>query len=133
MANGQTDPVDVPRGSLRDQALTDLDALIAAIAEAHRDLTLFQTALEKNRQHLAEGGRASDMTTLFNVATVRMTLTDRLNRIERLRSTSRLALWRLQVTEGTTIAEIARGWGFSRQLVSRALATEDSDADLPEQ
>ena len=73
------------------------------------------------------------MTTLYNVATVRMTLTDRLNRIERLRSAARLALWRLQVTEGTTIAEIARGWGFSRQLVSRALASEDSRPSLPEQ
>jgi hypothetical protein len=107
--------------TLRDHALGDLDALIEIIAEARTDLRSYQSALNKTRRHLEAGGRASDTSALFDIATVRMTFSDRLNRIERARSASRLSFWRLQVSEGKTIADVARSWGFSRQLVSRAL------------
>jgi hypothetical protein len=114
--------VDSSTDALREQAQRDLDALIQAAALARKDLRAYQHALEKNARHLAAGGRVSDLNTLCDVSEVRSALTARLNHIERARSTSRLSLWRLQLTEGTTIAEIARAWGFSRQLVSRALA-----------
>ena len=81
--------------------------------------------LEKNREHLANGGRVNETPALFDLGSVRMTLTERLASLERTRYAARLALWRLQVAEGTSIAEIARMWGFSRQLVSRALAGRD--------
>jgi len=108
--------------ALRDAALTDIDALIDAAARAREYLLSYESTLAKNRAHLASGGRASDMTALFDLKAVRTSATDHLNRIERARSVSRLSLWRLQLAEGATIAGIARLWGFSRQLVSRALA-----------
>lgn len=107
--------------ALRDQAVSDLQALIEQAVEARKNLRAYQTALEKNHRHFTRGGRVSD-SPIVNVQTVRATLTDRLDRLERARSVSRLSLWRLQVAEGMSIAEIARLWGFSRQLVSRALA-----------
>ena len=108
--------------ALRDHALRDLDALIQVIADACEDLRSYQSALNKTRRHLEAGGRASDTSALFDLATVRLTVSDRLNGIERARSVSRLSFWRLQLSEGKTIAEVARAWGFSRQLVSRALS-----------
>ncbi|MGO9874719.1 MAG: hypothetical protein ACLPVY_13080 [Acidimicrobiia bacterium] len=111
--------------ALRDLALRDVEALIQVIAEARKDLRSYQSALNKTRRHLEAGGRASDTSALFDIATVRLTLSELLNRIERARSASRLSFWRLQVSEGKTIAEVARTWGFSRQLVSRALSRRE--------
>ena len=109
-------------GPLRDQALGNLTTLIQAVADARRDLRSYQSVLEKVERHIGAGGRASDISALFDVAAVRTTFSDRLNCIERARSASRLTLWRMQSSEGRNIADIARAWGFSRQLVSRALA-----------
>jgi hypothetical protein len=110
--------------ALREHALEDLDSLIDAAADARRDLRSYQSVLEKNRRNLAQGGRASDISTRFDVRAVRTSLTERLDQVERARNSSRRSLWRLQLSEGTTIAEIARSWGISRQLVSRTLRSE---------
>ena len=111
---------------MRDQAITTLDDFIEALTDARGDLHEIQSALEANRRHLVGGGRANDMTALFDLPSLRLTLTERLDRIERARMECRRALWRLQVSEGATIAEIAREWGLSRQLVSRALSNDSS-------
>ncbi len=108
--------------ALREAALSDLDALRDAVADARKDLRSYQSALERNYRHLVGGGRVSDLQAMFDVSAVRRSLTVRLDHVERARRLSRLSLWRLLLTEGTTIAEIARVWGLSRQLVSRALA-----------
>jgi hypothetical protein len=116
----------VPAGSspkdLRDHALADLDALIQVAADAGRELRSYQSELEKNRRQLDRGDLACEMAAGVEFRTVRSELTDGLDHLERARNASRRSLWRLQLSEGTTIAEIARSWGFSRQLVSRALA-----------
>jgi hypothetical protein len=113
--------VEAAHNALRDQSLDELDQLIDAVASARKDLRSYQSVLEKNRRHLEVGGRASDMAVRFDVPAVRTSLTDRLDHVERARNASRRSLWRLQASEGRTIAEIARMWGLSRQLISRAL------------
>jgi hypothetical protein len=111
---------------LRDEAISNIDALIQEVVATRNDLGAYQTVLENNREHLARDGRVTETPALFDLRSARTTLTQRLGSLERLRGAARLALWRLQRAEGTTIAEIARVWGFSRQLVSRALAGGDS-------
>jgi hypothetical protein len=106
---------------LRDHALSDMDVLIQVITEAHDDLQAYGSALATYRRHLSAGGRAIDMSSLMDIPSIQSRLTDRLNQIERARSTGRVSFWRLLAAEGTTTAEIARMWGLSRQLVSRAL------------
>lgn len=111
---------------MRVQAVADLDEFMLAAAEARRDLRSVQSAVEKTRRHLAKGSRAADLTALFDIPDLRLTLTNRLDRLERARMACRRSLWRMQLAEGTTIADIARAWGLSRQLVSRALASSDT-------
>jgi hypothetical protein len=108
--------------ALRTQAIATLGEFMQALTDARTDLDDFHAALETNRRHLIAGGRANDMTGLFDLPSLRSTLTERLDLVERARMDCRRALWRLQMAEGATIAEIAREWGLSRQLVSRALA-----------
>jgi DNA-binding phage protein len=131
-AGSVDEPVDEPDEALQRHALDDLDALVEAVAEARKDLRSYQAVIEKNRRHLAQGGRASDMAVRFNVQGVRASLTDRLEGVERRRNASRISLWRLQVSEGRTIAEIARIWGLSRQLISRALRSADVSPGEPD-
>jgi hypothetical protein len=119
--------VEAAHEAFRDQALDDLDELIDEVAEARKDLRSYQSVLETNRMHLAVGGRASDMPVRFDVPSIRTSLTDRLNCVERARNASRRSLWRMQASEGRTIAEIARMWGLSRQLISRALRSGDTE------
>jgi len=117
--------------TLRDEAISNIDRLIEDVDATQADLRSYRTVLEKNREHLAHGGRVNQTPALFDIRSVRTTLTERLNSLERTRNASRLALWRLQVAEDTTIAEIARMWGFSRQLVSRALTSREPRGTKP--
>lgn len=112
--------------ALREQALAALDEFIQATADARDDLSSFQAALEKNRTYLGEGGPAADLPALFDIPTLRSSLTDVLERVEQARMACRRTLWRLQIAEGKSIADIARSWGLSRQLVSRALSSGDA-------
>ena len=125
MTRGTSVPAGAAAGSsptaLRDQALADLDALIQVAADARQELRSYQSELEKNRRQLDRGDLACEMAGRVEFRTVRSALTDRLDDIERARNASRHSFWRLQLSEGATIADIARSWGFSRQLVSRAL------------
>ena len=52
----------------------------------------------------------------------RSALTDAIKQFEAIRHRSRLALVAISLEEGSTIAEIARTWGVSRQLASRWVA-----------
>lgn len=112
--------------ALREQAIAALDEFIQATADARDDLSSFQTALEKNRTYLSEGGPAADVPALFDIPSLRSSLTDGLERVEQARMASRRTLWRLQISEGKSIADIARSWGLSRQLVSRALSSGEA-------
>jgi hypothetical protein len=118
---------EVSWDALRDTAIADINALIDDVTATRADLRSYQSVLEKNRRHLERGGRIDETPALFNIQAERIALTERLGSLERTRAAARLALWRLQVAEGATIAEVARVWGFSRQLVSRALANPDAD------
>lgn len=124
MNPGHSDSPEASWEALRDEVVEDIGALIEDVVATRAGLKAYQAVLEKNRRHLAGGGHVDATPELFDLRAERTALTDRLNNLERARSAARLALWRLQVAEGTTIAEIARVWGFSRQLISRALSSE---------
>jgi hypothetical protein len=126
VVRGDKSSADESTDALRAQSIAALDEFIQATTEARDDFGTFQAALEKNRSYLSDGGRASDITALFDIPSLRSSLTDGLERLEHARMACRRTLWRLQLSEGKTIADIARSWGLSRQLVSRALSSTDT-------
>ncbi len=121
-------PVDAEHEALRVQALEQLDDIHRTVVEARTYMRSYQAALEKTRRSLREGGLASDMPGLFDVGLVASSFSERLNNVEKARSATRMTLWRMQALEGMTNAQIARAWGFSRQLVSRTLARRSKGA-----
>jgi hypothetical protein len=129
---GKSVPAGTSSEPLRDEAARALGALIQTVSEVRKDLRAFESILKKIHHDLVAGDPVSDMLSRYRAGEVRASFSDRLNGIERARNASRLAMWRLQLSEGANIADIARGWGFSRQLISRALANRaraDSDSN----
>jgi hypothetical protein len=57
----------------------------------------------------------------FDFAGERTTLSDVLDEFETARREARLTAWSLMASEGTSIGEMARIFGISRQLISRQL------------
>jgi len=119
---GKSVPTGASSEYLRDLAVREIDALMKVVAEVRDDLRAYETVLKRARRDLQSGVRASDMVARTRAGAVRASFSHRLEEIERARAASRFSMWRLQLSEGSTIADIARAWGFSRQLVSRTLA-----------
>jgi hypothetical protein len=122
VATGKSAPAGASSEYLREQAVRAIDVLMSVVAEVRDELRAYETVLKRARRDLESGMSAADMVAQQRAGAVRASFSDRLNDIERARAASRISMWRLQLSEGSTIADIARAWGFSRQLVSRALA-----------
>ena len=118
-------------GALRDDALEMLDRLLHVATDTHEDLQRFSEAVARYRKHLAADGTAADFAVMINLASTRGSLSDRMAELERARNSARVALWKLHVAEGASIAEVAREWGLSRQLVSRAISAPTPSVEPP--
>jgi len=126
---GHSVPPEASPEELRAQAVHAIDELMRVVAEVRDELHNYETVLKRGRRDLASGTPAVEMVARTRAGAVRASFSDRLSDIERARALSRITMWRLQSSEGSTIADIARSWGFSRQLVSRTLADTTARAD----
>jgi hypothetical protein len=106
----------------REEAVHAMSTLAQVVAAARDDLRDYESVITHARDDLAAGSPVAEMVERHRAGDVRASFSDRLSEIERVRAAARLALWQLQLSEGSTIADIARAWGYSRQLVSRTLA-----------
>ena len=107
--------------SRRGDAVSDIDELLRSAAALRAELRVFETGLRRVRGYLDRGTSASDLHEALDIATARETLSEVATTFQAARHTSRLSVFRLQAAEGMSIAEIARAWGLSRQLVSRMM------------
>jgi hypothetical protein len=58
---------------------------------------------------------------------VREALMKAADELETARRNSRLAIFVMQQSEGRSVSDISRGWGLSRQLVSRSMKDAQPD------
>jgi hypothetical protein len=103
---------------LRGDALRQADEVIAQSQAVRAQLRRYETAVRRIRKHIEADGtlqRAKDF------EAVRTDLSAQLPDLERRRHAWRLAMFRVQVDAGMSLAAISREWGFSRQLVSRMM------------
>ena len=129
---GNSVPTGPSPEQLRDQAVQAISELMSVVTRVGDELRDYETVLERARRDLESGLSATDTVERTRAGAVRASFSDLLNDIERARAASRVSMWRLQLSEGSTIADIARAWGYSRQLVSRTLAVRTRTEPEPD-
>jgi hypothetical protein len=88
------------------------DRMIAALGDSQR-------ARGTVREHMAQGGRLSDLEHIIDPGRLRASVSSGIVELERTRHDAQRLLFRLLQAEGQSMTDIARTWGISRQLVSR--------------
>jgi DNA-directed RNA polymerase specialized sigma subunit len=111
--------------ALRRDLLAELKHLRIKADEVHRALDDAAAAYLVVRDHIRKKGMASEFVGLLDPASLRSRLSDSLSDLEHERHLTQRVLFRLLVAEGMSMSDIARGWGISRQLVSRIVNEPD--------
>jgi hypothetical protein len=113
------------RAALRRDLLAELKQLRGNADRVHQALDAAAAAYGVVRDHIRKKGMASDFVGLLDPASLRSEMSASLNDFEHQRHRTQRVLFRLLVAEGMSMSDVARGWGISRQLVSRIVNEAD--------
>jgi hypothetical protein len=102
-----------------EKAIADVETLIEAIDAAVRHLQADKRALRRAVNMLSGGSQVAETLAETRASDVRQGANDVLDALTTARHHSRLSIFAAGLDEGMTIGELARAWGFSRQLASR--------------
>ncbi len=80
------------------------------------------------REHMAQGGRLSDLEHIIQPGPLRASVSNGIVELERTRHEAQRLLFQLLQAEGQSMTDIGRTWGISRQLVSRLVNEVTEDA-----
>jgi len=105
--------------SLRDEAIRSIGEMEEAILATRNQLRVMEAVMRRGRKMLESGRGASEVATVNHAAEARAATSEIIRRVQGARHRAQQAQFKLAAAEGATMAEIARGWGVSRQLVSR--------------
>ncbi len=105
--------------ALRDEAARTLREMEEAIVRTRSQLKFMETLMRRVRKMIEAGRSATEVATVANAAAARAATSDIIREVQAARHRAQQAQFKLAAAEGSTMAEIARGWGVSRQLVSR--------------
>jgi DNA-directed RNA polymerase specialized sigma24 family protein len=105
--------------NLRSETLASVEDLEEAMEVMHRQLRTLSTTLRRARRHIEGGGLARDIDVAASVSDTRSGTSAALHDVQAARHRGQRAFFKLAAAEGASLAEIARTWGVSRQLVSR--------------
>jgi hypothetical protein len=103
----------------REQALAGLDEFRQEAATLRSALRRYERALERVCRQVERDVPLHEVMGQIGVGDLRADLVERLTRFEEARHRMRVACFRMSLTEGLSIGDIARLWGISRQLASR--------------
>jgi len=110
---------------LRRRYLVALDAAQAAGERTIDTLVAAREARELARRHAEAGRPMIELEDVIKPESLRTAVHDALADLERTRHDAQRLLFQLLRGEGVTLADIARGYGISRQLVSRLVNEPD--------
>lgn len=105
--------------ALREDAARTLREMEEAIIRTRSQLKFMETLMRRVRKMIESGKSATEVAKVANAAQARAATSDIIREVQAARHRAQQAQFKLAAAEGSTMAEIARGWGVSRQLVSR--------------
>jgi len=105
--------------ALRDESIRTLREMEEAVVRTRNQLKVMETLLRRAGRLLESGKTATEVARLGNAAQARANTSEIIRQVQAARHSAQQAQFKQAAAEGSTMAEIARGWGVSRQLVSR--------------
>lgn len=115
-----------------DPVISAVEEMLAANRSLQHVLKASEARMEGYLRRLNAGARTIDLARTTPAVASRIEDNEAIDRLTRARQRSRAATFRRLIEEGMTRKEIADGWGFSQQVVSRIVNYQDVDAgDLP--
>ncbi len=104
---------------LREESIVSMRELEESIVRMRNQLKWLETALRRSRRMLETGRLAGEMAMTADLAGGRRATSVFMREIQAARHRAQRAQFQLAAAEGSSMADIARVWGVSRQLVSR--------------
>src|SRR5580658_329037 len=108
----------------RQDVIDGLVELEESSAGLRASLEELEDRVERARRHLQAGGPVADLPRVASIMEQRAKVNAALAGVQQARHRSQRSLFLLAVEEGFSLAEVARTWGISRQLVSRMTKEE---------
>lgn len=103
----------------KDPVVAAVDALVAACEDARAALRGAQTSYRRFSGLMERGVPVREAFAREAISTTRHDLSVRLDELERARHAARRVIIARGLDEGMSLGELARAWGFSRQLAAR--------------
>jgi hypothetical protein len=107
------------RRNERDLALAGLREFQQEAASLRASLRSYETALNRVGRRIERGDVLHEAMDKVGLSDLRVDVVERLTSFEVARHRMRVACFRMSLTEGLSMTEVARLWGISRQLASR--------------
>ncbi|MFZ0171858.1 MAG: hypothetical protein WAL04_09275 [Acidimicrobiales bacterium] len=114
--------------SQRELVLRSIEEFLAEAAALREALRRTEAQLRAVSRQIVAGATVSDVLVRAPQSEPRRDLSERMDALEQARLRYRRFLVAVAQDEGLSLGEIARRWGFSRQLVSR-YAKEAAEAE----
>lgn len=96
-----------------------VERLLDALAELRRTTRSAESDIRKALKLALSGSDIATAVVAFNPSGTRQSMNDALDEVEAARHEMRLRIFQIGLNEGMTIGDLARAFGFSRQLASR--------------
>jgi hypothetical protein len=105
--------------ALRADVVRSLSELEEAIVLTRTQLKVMETLMRRARKMMETGRGANDVARVAHAAQARANTSKIIRDVQAARHRAQQAQFKMAAAEGATMAQIARNWGVSRQLVSR--------------
>jgi len=105
--------------ALRAEVIRTMGEFEDAIIATRNQLKVMETLMRRVRRMMESGRSANEIARQANAAQARAATSKIIRDVQAARHRAQQAQFKMAAAEGATMAEIARNWGVSRQLVSR--------------
>jgi len=99
--------------------MQDISRLLECVRCLRNQLLSCETVYERALLGLESEAPVSEILMSVEASSARCGLNSALEDLERLRHTSRLSMIGTEIEEGSSISDVGRHWGFSRQMAQR--------------
>jgi len=99
--------------------MEDISRLLECVRGLRDQLLSCEAVYEWTLHRLESETAVSDILQSVDASNARCGLNSALEDLERVRHISRLSMIGVEIEEGTSISDVGRQWGFSRQMAQR--------------